>query len=454
MSYSFEQIYGNVRGNRAEGDDIPEEGEGNEDVDIDNQTGPQDQEGGRASYTFPSRNQGQNNYSVPYSNSKQKTPSVNWNDESTLKHLGLSTELFKEKKENNPLLKAHMTDFQSKAEIWSWSKLPLQDQLSAKKLGIRFYDPHVLKEEDSTTQERQHVLRQQLDTGHLDASGHMPRKKNHVFDFFLQSSKQLQKLPPLFDSPDVEKCVKFFEDFQLKTPAQLPTNKLFVQLLLQLLGEEWYALLSIRKILPVLSKALKEIDSELPGHPSVKFLHTMRWNLHNIVKIAAMHDGFIGSAKIAAQYDKDPNAWNFTIKKLKVRKEEYRFQESKSDLWRAYSDMTVDSNVVERALKRRKASLNYRSKNGKKGNQKKGKGKGGKKNRGNKANKNKQGKGKNKNRGKGNKGNGKGSQKGTKRKDKPTADPPSKAPYNPHKDKKCHLCGALGHIQAKCPLRG
>ena len=383
--------------------------------------------------------------SVPWVNSQQKAPTVDWSDAATLKHLGLSPELFKEKQKGAPLLNKHMSAFQSNASIFQWSKLSLQDQLAAKKMGIRSYDAHVLKQGGQPKQ-RSHVLRQQLDTGHLDASGKMPRKKEHVLDFFHQSSPELQKLDPLFNSKKVDQCIKFFDEMQTKGPADLPTDKIFVQALLQILGEEWYALLCVRKLLPVLTGVINDLDSQFQNHPSIKFLQTMRWNLHNIATICAMHDGYIATAQIAQKYKDNPKAWNCMTKKLRIRKLEYRFQKPQENTWTAYSDMVLDPEAVDRQLKREQESRKRRQKKNKNG----GKNKGGKKGKGKKG---KKGKGKGKKKKKGFKGNNKNSQKGTKRNEKPTADPPGKAPFNPHKGKKCHLCGALGHIQANCPSK-
>ena len=439
MSSSIREMFQNLREDDEEAEELVEENVGDDDFSADDNIGDEDD-------LFPVEPKPAAS-GVPWVNTKQRAPTVDWTNAETLRHLGLSPEIFREKKKGAPLLRKHMSAFRSTANIFEWSKLSLQDQLAAKKMGIRSYDAHVLRHE-SESKPRRHVLRQQLDTGHLDASGRMPRKKEHVLDFFLQSSPELQKLEPLFNSKKVDQCVKFFDDTQLKTAAQLPTDKIFVQSLLQILGEEWYALLCIRKLLPVLSGVLDDLDSQVPNHPSIKFLQTMRWNLHNIVEICAMHDGYISTAGVAMKYKDNPKAWNCMIKKLRVRRQEYRFQKKQENTWSAYSDMVMDPDLVERQLKSQQESRKANQKKGKNANNNKGKG-----GKGGKGKKGKKSKNKGKNKNNGNKGSNKNSQKGTKRNEKPTADPPAKATFNPHKGKKCHLCGALGHIQANCPSK-
>ena len=79
-------------------------------------------------------------------------------------------------------------------------------------------------------------------------------------------------------------------------PADLPTDRHFVQTILQILGEEWFALLAIRKVLPVLSKGLTDLATKLPNDPKIRFLKTFQWDLNNIVEITAMHDRYVANA--------------------------------------------------------------------------------------------------------------------------------------------------------------
>ena len=448
MSYEYAQLLENFReGADDRSTDLRSAGQQEDDDDDDSDSSanaPPDRTVG-ATHSFPS---GGPSKPMSWLNTEQNFPSVDWTDENTLKHLGLSLETFKKKKPNAPLLDNHMKEFRSSADIFRWSKFSLSDQLAAKKMGIRSYDPHILLHKRKNDTQRRHVLRQQLDVGHLDASNKMPRKKEHVLDFFLESSPEIRKLEPLFPSKHVDNCVKFFEDFQFKTAAELPQHKFFTQALIQLLGEEWYALLCVRKFLPVLTKVLHDLDSQLPNHPSIKFLQTMRWNLHNIAEITAMHDSFIATARVAAKYDSNPKAWNCFIEKMRIRRGEYRFQEQENSYWTPYADMVVDPDAVERKLKRDNDSHKRRQNQTSNGGRKNGANNGGKGGKGKKKKK----KAKKKNKDKGNNGGGKNSRK--RKSEKPEADPPTKVPFNPHKNKKCHLCGTLGHIQSNCPSKG
>ena len=370
MSYNYDHLYEQYR----EGGDYPgnfstnNDDEGEEADSTPHSDSPSDTKESE-SHSFPSTGTAQ---PMSWLNTKQNLPSVDWNDEATLKHLGLPADTFKEKKSNAPLIENHMKEFRSSADIFKWSKFSLQDQLAAKQMGMRSYDPHILLHKTKHATERRHVLRQQLDVGHMDASNKMPRKKEHVLDFFLESSPELQKFQPLFPSKNVALCKKIFEDFQLKTASELPQNQTFTQTLIQLLGEEWYALLCVRKILPLLTKVLNELDSNLPNHPSIKFLQTMRWNLHNIAEICAMHDNYIATVRVAAKYDSNPKAWECFNEKMRIRRGEYRFQKQENSFWTPYADMVVDPDVVERQLRRDDETHKRRRNQGPKGGNNKG----------------------------------------------------------------------------------
>ena len=121
-------------------------------------------------------------------------------------------------------------------------------------------------------------------------------RKRAYYGLFLQSSSNLQKLRALFQDKHTENARKFFEDFQSMAPADLPTDRHFVQTILQILGEEWFALLAIRKVLPVLSKGLTDLATKLPNDPKIRFLKTFQWDLNNIVEITAMHDRYVANA--------------------------------------------------------------------------------------------------------------------------------------------------------------
>ena len=144
MSYNYAQLYEQYR----EGDDTRENfsggDTGGEEQDSETPSdAPSDKKEASETHSFPSTGDPKPT-SMSWLNTKQSIPSVDWTDEETLKHLGLSSDTFKEKKNNAPLIQDHMNQVRSQADIFRWSKFSLQDQLTARKMGIRSYDPHIL----------------------------------------------------------------------------------------------------------------------------------------------------------------------------------------------------------------------------------------------------------------------------------------------------------------------
>ena len=170
-------------------------------------------------------------------NQAAAAPNLDPTHDEVREKLGLKLE-DAEKKKQNKNISDHLARFASNVDVYRHLERPLHEQLSAGKVGLKYYDSHIIQDTDPDTQIRRHVLRQGLDTSSLNASGKMDRHKRNIMHFFLQSSRNLGKLPAIHQSESTEKAKKFLAEVQLAQPATLPNDKRLMKLLMQLLGEE------------------------------------------------------------------------------------------------------------------------------------------------------------------------------------------------------------------------
>ena len=90
-------------------------------------------------------------------NKQDSAPSLDPKQEDVLEKLGLKP-LPSEKAKKDENATEHLTNFASHVDIYKHTERPLHEQLAARKLGLRSYDPHILRDKSPDTQIRLRTL--------------------------------------------------------------------------------------------------------------------------------------------------------------------------------------------------------------------------------------------------------------------------------------------------------
>ena len=296
--------------------------------------------------------------SLPFRNTVDEIPNGAF-DSNNLARLGLKKLFNSQKKQEDTLEEEYMRNFESNQDVYTFSEMSLPEQAAARKLGFRSFDMHILKQENKS-QKRSHILRQGLDMGHVNPSGELDRTRDNIMEFFIHSGKEFLKIKPVLNSDETELTKKLFGDIQYILTPDLPNDKRLVALLLQLLGEEWHALLAMRKMHTLVSKSIGDLLKEYPDDARVQMIEQFRWNLHCIAIITSQHDSFLATIKNCMAFKKDTNVFFWVNEKLSKRRKDYRFQKNEETNWSAYSDIVVNPEVVNRSLKQRNKTYDRR----------------------------------------------------------------------------------------------
>ena len=386
--------------------------------------------------------------------SNRKNPNLSKQDQQSL---GLDDLIKKQTGAQKQLFNEHNRFFGSGDNGLDYVDLPVHQQQAATKLGIKYYDKNCIPLHRTQDDHVDYVLRQSIRPGAVDGSGKAARTEAHMSRMYITAGLELLDLEPAYKTNSTDKAEEFFKTLQNKHALDLPRDPTFIRNLIQLFGESWWFIYTLRQQAPVLTKVLSRLYNDLPNGAEKSFLKTFHWNLSQSLRILSLHDKQLHSCSIAMKYQSDPKAWQSFIEKTNQRRKEYRFdRKDDSALITPYADMLVDPEVLERQLTRSREAYN-RSRREKK---KKSSGNSYRRDKYNPSSK------KSKNNKRNNNNNPKrkqnrGSYKDGKynRKNKPSRNNNRRKTNNNKKQEtgksknktKCNLCGMHGHATKDCP---